>query len=45
MLQQRFCWGFILLSGWACIAPFCGIEFKNLMKAVFAFQQLGEVAR
>jgi hypothetical protein len=39
MLQQGFYWGFILLSGWASIAPFCVTEFKNLMRAVFAFQQ------
>jgi hypothetical protein len=29
-LQQRFSWGFILLCGWVCIAPFCVIGFDNM---------------
>jgi hypothetical protein len=45
MLQQGFYWDFILLSGWACTAPFCVTEFENLTRAVFAFQRLGKVAR
>jgi hypothetical protein len=31
-LQQGFCWGLILLSGWACIATFCMTEFDNIMR-------------
>jgi hypothetical protein len=31
VLQQVFCWGFILLCGWAGITPFCMIEFENIM--------------
>jgi hypothetical protein len=33
-LQQGFLWGFILLYGWACITPFCVIEFENLKSSL-----------
>jgi hypothetical protein len=36
-LQQGFCWGFILLRGWACIAPFCVTKFENVMRGFLEF--------
>jgi hypothetical protein len=33
-LQQGFWWGFILLCGWAFIAPFCVFEFENLKSSL-----------
>jgi hypothetical protein len=33
-VATRILWGFILLCDWACIAPFCMIEFEDLKSSL-----------
>jgi hypothetical protein len=42
-LQQGFRWSFILSNGSPFIAPFCVIEFENLMRAVFTSHRANDV--
>jgi hypothetical protein len=34
-MQHVFWWGFISLSGWNSIAPFCATDFENVKNELF----------